>query len=246
MDKRLIKIYVITVRHFTDRHDHIQRLAVRFGFDFQYVLKFDADQLSKADLAMVSADLAPKSASNVLKHLEAQKMFIEQHQAEGLALILEDDVVLFDDFFERLEDIIPKLAQFDPGFLIFLGGADNKIDERFLHSSDNDLIETPITTAEAYLVDGFSCIRRVAWVRENIINKQADHQLKEIDNLLGIRHYRIAKAMATQGSITGLFQTALDDSRAKRSVLYLKSRFYWNQFRRQVAPKLLFQLKRFF
>ena len=63
MDKRLIKIYVITVRHFTDRHDHIQRLAVRFGFDFQYVLKFDADQLSKADLAMVSADLAPKSAS---------------------------------------------------------------------------------------------------------------------------------------------------------------------------------------
>ena len=140
-------------------------------------------------------------------------MFIEQHQAEGLALILEDDVVLFDDFFERLEDIIPKLAQFDPGFLIFLGGADNKIDERFLHSSDNDLIETPITTAEAYLVDGFSCIRRVAWVRENIISKQADHQLKEIDNVLGIRHYRIAKAMATQGSITGLFQTALDDSR---------------------------------
>lgn len=169
----MIKIYVITVRHFTDRHDHIQRLAVRFGFDFQYVLKFDADQLSKADLAMVSADLAPKSASNVLKHLEAQKMFIEQHQAEGLALILEDDVVLFDDFFERLEVIIPKLAQFDPGFLIFLGGADNKIDERFLHSSDNDLIETPITTAEAYLVDGFSCIRRVAWsVRTSSISRR--------------------------------------------------------------------------
>lgn len=241
-----IKIFVVTVRHFVDRHAHIENLAAKFGFDFQYVLKFDADSLSEADMSSVSTHLSPKSASNVLKHIEAQRMFVDRSDSGNVALILEDDVVLFEDFFERLDVVLARANQLSPGFLVFLGGADNKIDKRFLLMSENELVESPITTAEAYLVDRFGCEQRLQWVKEHTLTKQADHQIKQIDSDLGLRQYRVVKAMATQGSITGMFETALDGSRAKRSVVYLKVKFKWNKLRRQALPRFLFRLGRFF
>lgn len=246
MAPSLVAIYVITVKSFRDRHAHIESLSKRLGFEFQYVWKYDADQLSELDLPMVSDSLAPKSASNVLKHIEAQKMFIDSSGSEGFALILEDDVVLFDNFLSRLESIIARAKLLPPGFLIFLGGADNKIDKRFLSLSGDDLVESPITTAEAYLVDRYGCEKRLQWVEENKLTKQADHQLKQIDCELGLVQYRVAKALATQGSITGMFKTALDESRAKHSSLYLRFRFVWNQFRRQTLPRLLYRVCRVF
>ena len=64
----MIPIYVISVKSFTERHKHIEQMAQRFGFLFEYVWKYDADELNETDLSRVRDSLAPKSASNVLKH----------------------------------------------------------------------------------------------------------------------------------------------------------------------------------
>ena len=236
----MIPIYVISVKSFTERHKHIEQMAERFGFLFEYVWQYDADELDEADLSRVGGSLAPKSASNVLKHLHAQKLFLKT--SNDIALVLEDDVVLFASFFDELNHILDMTKRLPPGWLIFLGGADNKLDSRFFDSDGQYLVEKSLTTAEAYLVDKHGCELRTRWLDINSVDRQADHQLKLMDQDLGLKQYCVSKPLATQGSITGLFGTSLDSSRAKHSPFFLQAKYRYNRLRRQVIPRFFSRL----
>lgn len=235
-----LPIYVISVKSFSDRHKHIETLANSFGFQFIYIFDYDADELTEFDWERVDPVMNPKSVSNTLKHVEAQKLLIASGKKVGL--VLEDDVILFDGFMDNLLRTIELLSQEKDGWLVFLGGADNKIDSRFTESTELRLIENPISTAEAYLIDVAGCVKRQEWFSSHIIDRQADHQLKLIDQSLGIRHFWTSIPLATQGSITGQFSTALDQSRAKRGPLYLSLKYRWNCWRRQAVPRFFGKL----
>jgi GR25 family glycosyltransferase involved in LPS biosynthesis len=238
----MFPIYVISVKTYADRHRHIALLAERYGLEVEFVWPFDVDDLSASDLSGVSDKLAPASVSNVLKHLHAQEMLLQTDKS--FALILEDDVILFDDFLEKMAKVLKLSSELEPGWLIFLGGADNKIDSRFIEADELTLISAPLTTAEAYLVDRTSCAKRCEWLRHNKVDRQADHQLKLIDNLLQINQYCVSHPMATQGSVTGLFDTKLDSSRSKHGSTYLRLRYAYNRFRRQVVPRFWARFKK--
>ena len=237
-----IPIYVISVRTFSDRHRHIENLSKSLGFDFEYIFEHDADELSESDWSRVNREMNPKSVSNTLKHLAAQERLISSGKTVGL--VLEDDVIVFDGLVEGLNKTLDLASRLDSGWLIFLGGADNKIDSRFSQSLDFSLIENPISTAEAYLIDIDGCIRRRKWLSSNLVDRQADHQLKLIDQLIGITHFWTSKPLVTQGSITGDFPTALDQSRAKHGPLFLKWKYRWNCWRRQTLPRLFARVMR--
>ncbi len=238
----MIPIYVISVKSFSERHKHIEQMAERFGFLFEYVWQYDADELNETDLRRVGGPLGPKSASNVLKHLHAQKLLL--NTGHDVALVLEDDVVLFESFFDELNHILDMTKRLPPGWLIFLGGADNKLDSRFFYSAGQYLVEKPLTTAEAYLVDKHGCELRTRWLETNSVDRQADHQLKLMDQDLGLKQYCVSKPLATQGSITGLFGTSLDSSRAKHSPFFLRAKYRYNRLRRQVIPRFFYRLLR--
>jgi len=237
MPSAKIQIYVITVKEFADRHRHVEKMAEKFGFSFEYIWRYDACDLTSSDLARVCCSLSRKSASNVLKHMYAQDLFLETEK--DVALILEDDVILFDSFFQDLETVLSLVQKLKPGWLIFLGGADNKLDARFFEPAELDLVSSPLTTAEAYLVDRRGCEQRARWLGTKTISCQADHQLKLMDQELGLKHYCVSTPMASQGSITGLFDTSLDASRSKHSRSYLKLRYFYNRFRRQSLPRFI-------
>lgn len=237
MRKLNFPIYVITTKQFVDRHHHIEKMAQDFGFSFEYIWRYDAEDLTDAELARVCSSLLPKSASNVLKHMYAEELFLQT--GKDVALILEDDVILFDSFFHDLEKVLSLAEKRVPGWLIFLGGADNKLDARFFEGEDLSLIKSPLTTAEAYLVDRLGCQKRADWLKEKNITCQADHQLKLMDQQIGLTHYCVSMPMASQGSITGLFDTSLDASRSKHSRYYLKLRYHYNRCRRQSLPRLI-------
>lgn len=234
---KTLPIYVITVKSFVDRHRHIDKMAEKFGFSFEYVWRYDADELKDTEINRVSKSLPRKSASNVLKHLYAQELFLTTES--DVALVLEDDVVLFESFFDDLAKVLSLSARLPPGWLIFLGGADNKLDARFFETTDLELIDSPLTTAEAYLIDRRGCEHRARWLGTKTISCQADHQLKLMDQELGLKHYCVSTPMATQGSIIGLFRTSLDDSRSKHSSSYLKLRYHYNRFRRQTLRRFI-------
>ena len=150
----------------------------------------------------------------------------------------EDDALLFEDFLERLPAIKNNLPHNSEPALIFLGGADNKLDPRFLKASDqNTLIESPITTTEAFWTNAEACRLRLDLLATQPIDLPFDHLLQSLDKQLGIIQYRPAVPAATQGSITGVFDTKLDESRGKRPAWFLKLRYLWNRFRRQTLPR---------
>jgi hypothetical protein len=238
-----LPIYVISTKWFVDRHIHMNALADSMGFDFEFIKEFDADELTADELEQVGKGLAPRSASNVLKHIEAQKKFL--NSGADVALILEDDVILFENFLSDLKLVLDRTICLEPGWLIFLGGADNKRDDRFFETNELSLIEQPLSTAEAYLIDRPGALKRMEWLKLNKPDRQADHQLKLIDELISIRQYCVSHAMATQGSITGKFSTTLDSSRAKHSSLFLRTKYEFNRLRRQTMPRMLRMVTRF-
>ena len=240
-----LPIYVISVANFFDRHSSIRSQLKRFDLDPIFIWKYDADSLTKADRARCSSGILPdKSISTVLKHIEAQYRMLES--GSEWCLVLEDDALLPADFDEQLECVVELATKIESPCLIFLGGTDNHLDSRFFDADSMCLIESPLTTAEAYLLNRRGCHARLEWIKENKIDKPADHFLKQVDSLLGIKQFRVSRPFVSQGSITGHFKTSLDSSRAKHGPLYLRVRFEWNRFRKQTVPKYLARLKMVF
>lgn len=129
-----MKFFVMSVKTYADRHKSIPNQAEKFGLDVEFVFEHDANSLTPADRArFVEGALPDRTCSLVLKHLKAMELLLERGLPE--AVFLEDDALLFEDFVERLSEIKNNLpSNFEPA-LIFLGGADNKLDSRFFKAS---------------------------------------------------------------------------------------------------------------
>ena len=232
-----IPIYVVTTKAFTARHEHMRRLEAKVGVRFEFIFNYDVSELSDSDVEKVRLDMPQASISCLLKHFEAQRRFLMTDSE--ICVVLEDDVILFDEFELAVESIFSKRHDLPAGWLIFLGGADNKLDTRFLNVEPFDLLESPMSTAECYLLDRCGCLKRNQWIEKHGFIKPADHQLAYMDRELGIEHYKLGRPVATQGSITGQFATTLDSSRRKHSLIFLNLKYRWNRFRRQVLPRLI-------
>jgi GR25 family glycosyltransferase involved in LPS biosynthesis len=231
-----LPVYVVSVTTFEERHRHMNAQSEKYGLNLEYIWRFDADSLTDVDIARVEREALPiPSISAVLKHLEAQSLLVSRKQP--VCLVLEDDAILFEGFAEKLERTLHIAKTLEPGWLIFLGGADNSIDVRFLNSREFRLIEQPISTAEAYIIDFEGCRRRLLWLQRNAIDRPADHFLKVLDHQLGNTQYWVSSPAATQGSITGRFRTTLDASRAKHGRVYLLLRYWYNRVRKQLIPR---------
>ncbi|MDC3032847.1 hypothetical protein OA249_02695 [Litorivicinus sp.] len=209
-----LPIYVITVAQFTERHESIKNQLGLFGLEPTFIWEYDADSLTDTDRERCVPDKLPdKSISTVLKHIEAERKLLESEF--DWCLVLEDDALLTADFNNKMESVILLLQELNYRCLVFLGGTDNRLDSRFFNSRSLSLIESPMTTAEAYLLNRKGCEARLKWLDEHKIDKPADHFLTSLDEALGIIHLRVSEPFVSQGSITGRFRTALDSSRGE-------------------------------
>jgi GR25 family glycosyltransferase involved in LPS biosynthesis len=228
-------VFVISVQTYSERHEHIKVESRKCGLEIDFIFEFDAIDLSESDLARVDRSIGLGASSCVLKHVEAQKRLLKSGAEIGL--VLEDDAVFFHRPKERLEAVVAQARKLQPGWLISLGGADEKFVGNNVDLKSDDLIAGHISTAECYLIDRVGCELRYDWMRVNQINKPADHFLKEIDQLLNIPQYRVYEPLCTQGSISGRFHTTLDSSRSGKSLHYLAARYKWRRFFKQILPR---------
>ena len=243
-----VAVYVLSVKSFTERHASINAQAADLGLDIEYIWDFDVPELRKKDFQKCNTDiLPPESISLVLKHFEAHRRLAQS--SVNTALILEDDAIFFKGFKKGLEKYIALSNQMPDPHLILLGGADNRMPEKFLNAAnesckqENDLIEHPISTAEAYLTSKRTAKMRIDWLMKNKIELPADHLFQHIDPQLGIKHFWPPAPLATQGSITGQFKSTLDASRKSKPASFLILKYGYNRFRRQIVPRLLTSIR---
>jgi len=241
-------IYVVTTRHHYQRHESIKQQFQNYNLDYQFIEEFDADMISKSDLKNIDSDKLSKtnSISAVLKHMKGQLLLLEEPDEVKYALIVEDDLILYPNFKKRLSTIIEATTKRRlQEFLIFIGGGDNKRDISSFLLDSNEILKGSITTAEAYIIDRFSAAKRTAWVKNNKINAPADHFLKSLDEMLGVNTFVIASPLATQGSITGLFDSTLDDYRQRKNKKFLLAKYLARRTFRLVIPRMFGSIIRY-
>lgn len=238
-------VYVLSVRRFTQRIAHIEREMEKHGIAFEFLFEHDADEL---DDRMIAANFAPSELtvgqqSLVLKHILAWR----RAEAANLRrlLVFEDDVVLAPDFSARLGEALRAVEALPAGYLIFLGGADTKVPDRYF-LAPGPLVKLPIATAEAYVTDLEALRLRVAWLAHNKIALPADHLLKSLDAELGIDQYWLTRPIVEQGSVLGMFPSALDSNRQKHSALFNRCRNRWNKFQRHRLRRWIVGIKSHF
>jgi glycosyl transferase, family 25 len=232
-------VFVLSVRTFEDRIKHVKQQMALHQIPYQFIFDFDIPELNSEILLNTFETLnvldRPQQ-SLVLKHIHAWRLCVE-HNFKNI-LVFEDDVILKPNFVSRLNDAVNDLERKQNPYLLYLGGADTKVPDSFL-LSEEDIVEQPIATAEAYVTNFQACTKRIDWLNKYKVKLPADFLLRTIDpqcaisNNIGLRQH-----IAEQGSVTGVFESSLDKQRKKHSLLFNYLRYQWQKINRKKLRKM--------
>ena len=180
--------------------------------------------------------LSMAQKSLVLKHIHAWNDAVKNNYKK--ILIFEDDAVLNKGFNLHFAEIMQEASKLHDDYLIYLGGADAKVPDTYLLSKEI-LVALPIATTEAYVTDLVAIKRRLNWLSNNKIILPADHLICSIDKLGKAANYWSRHPIVEQGSVTGIFNSELDNHRRKHSHLFNITRYRWNKFQRHILRRWL-------
>jgi len=238
-------VFVLTVQTFHDRIAHIKEQLDRQGIQFEFIFKHDANQMESATIerCFAPSDLKDQHKSLVLKHIETWYLAV----ARGLdrILVFEDDVILADNFVPKLIQAIEATTNLEPGYLIFLSGGNTKVPFNYF-LSNQILFPHPIATAEGYVTDITAIQRRLVWLENHKITLPADHLIRHIDEAVGNRQFWLRHPIVSQGSVTGIFDSVLDEHRQKHNKVFNLLRYYWTRFKRRIFMEWLAKIYHLF
>lgn len=234
-------VFVLTVKN-SLRIKHIQSEMERNGIAFQFMLDHDAIELDEATLAKTFGLSSMKRAhqSLVLKNIQVWKDSVEKGYRR--VLVFEDDAVLGKNFAAGFDVAMQAAEKLPPGWLVFLGGLDTKVPDRYFLAK-GPLVELQIPTAEGCIYDLLAMQRRLRWLKDNLVTLSVDHLMCHIDATMGSPHYWLRHPIVEQGSVTGIFDSLLDGSRQKHSKTYNILRNRWNIFRRRQLREWIVRIK---
>ena len=239
MDKLSVDaVFVLSVRTFEDRIKHVKQQMALHQIPYQFIFEFDIPELN-TELLLNTFEtenvLDRPQQSLVLKHIHAWRLCVENNFKN--ILVFEDDVILKPDFVSRLNDAVNDLERKQNPYLLYLGGADTKVPDAFLLSNE-DIIEQPIATSEAYVTNFMASKRRIEWLNTHKVKLPSDFLLRTMDPLRGISQYWLKEHIVEQGSVTGIFESSLDRQRQKHSFLFNYLRYQWQKINRKKLRKL--------
>ena len=209
-------VLVIHAARLRERGEHIDRMLSDMGMEYEFILEGDADALTDELLDRYLAD-GPENmhqrssrASCTIKHF----LSYEKVVAEGMegALIIEDDIILHDNFKSLFEQSIREyqthyadkniLISYEDSSLQFVPRS-QRSKGRMLYPGKKDRM------AGAYFIN-----RHAAQTILDCLKRQPT------DIPIDCYHYQLLRegvidylwcqpALATQGSFTGLFRSSL-------------------------------------
>ncbi len=238
-------VYVLSVKKFTDRINHIENELAKHQISFEFIFENDLgsiDPVLEINTFGSQPDIEAPQRSLVLKHIDTWKRCVENRYKN--ILVFEDDVVLHRSFNQEINLVMNEVSHKDPAYLIFLGGADTRVPKEYFLSQEK-IIRNPIATADGYITDLAACQKRLAWLEKHQARLPADHLLKEIDQQENIVQYWSYKPLVEQGSVFGMFTSTLDGKRKNKSNFYNLARYRFKIVTRRVIPGIYYRLIRF-
>jgi GR25 family glycosyltransferase involved in LPS biosynthesis len=212
-----MKIFVLHYSKLTERKEHILSQFKKHNItDYEFIEAFDKDTLSMSEKSIFVENFKLSMASLILKHFWVYSQIAEKYDC---ALILEDDIILSDNFSNTLNSYITQLPEdYD---MFFIGNGCN------LHIQRNKLVQGKFVydkcleptswgghgatrCTDSYIVSK-KCAKQLLEYIKNLKNKiyyYSDHWLNVacIDNKFKI--FWAEPTIVTQGTQVGKFKTS--------------------------------------
>jgi GR25 family glycosyltransferase involved in LPS biosynthesis len=211
-----MKIFVAHYTKLTDRKPHmIQQFAKHGITDYEFVEVYDKEQITKSD-ASTFVKLTPPKVSLMLKHFHIYKQIADNHEN---ALILEDDVILADNFVEKLDRYMSQVpSTFD---MVFIGNGCNLHIEKSRLKPDVFIYEKclhPTTwggdgisrCTDSYIVSKKCAIQLCKEMEKRKVKKISlaiDWWLNAVARPNQFKGFWAEPTIVTQGSQIGMFQS---------------------------------------
>lgn len=235
----MLPAYVIHAKSLPERREHIQRELDRAGIAFEWVLDFDADEITAdVDRAYFAegVDLTLRQKSCAMKHIVAMQRIRERGQ--DLALIFEDDAILVPDFCERLKRVLAEAERWPRPRVLHLGAATNFYTPASQLRPGRLVYEgNRVRNMEAYVLGAPEAAARLDWLARNPMDEPIDIAFNFGDPAMGIPFLWPEPPLAEQGSLNGVFASSL--SRKQHLRLQLRIQFAIQKFKRRYLRRWL-------
>lgn len=209
--QQLDGIYVVNVKKFHERKAHMLSQLAKFGMTAEFILDWDADELTAEDIQEYFSDnsLSPEQMSCALKHVKTLEKIVANRQKQ--ALVLEDDAIFSASFHKGLGHALEESPNFELPKVIFIGCGGNFYTPKSQRKPGQHLyIGTRGRFADSYIIDCETAKKRLDWIRALKISEPIDNQFEKIDQELGITMLWLEDPVVEQGSKVGLFMSAIE------------------------------------
>jgi GR25 family glycosyltransferase involved in LPS biosynthesis len=211
-----MKIYVLHYSKLVERKKSILEQFDKHGItNFEFIEKYDTDNITTNGMDVFGTNLKFGShlklpiISLILKHIHVYyEMCI--HNIEQV-LIFEDDVILCDNFTEKLTNY---LSQMPPTYdMLFIGdGCNLHIDSKLINPTTNIYKKSvnPTRCTDSYIIS-LSCAKQIIeYIRiSDTINLPSDWWLHKVLPELNSNVYWAEPTIVTQGSQNNVFKSSL-------------------------------------
>jgi GR25 family glycosyltransferase involved in LPS biosynthesis len=210
-----MKIFIIHYKKLIDRKKHILKQFEKYNITDYEFIEIDRDELQGYDLSIFE-NITNAYMAVALSHLYAYKQIKDNYDE---ALILEDDVILADNFINIFNNYLIQLPQeYD---MLFLGdGCYYHIDAHILSPNKNIYQKSHTPTIWGSMQDGSTrcidsclvskkCAIKLCNYINNLtkkINTTTDHWLNIVAKEKNFLMYWAEPTITTQGSQTGMFE----------------------------------------
>ena len=212
-----MKIFVIHYSKLVDRKKHILEQFEKYNItDYEFIEKYDKDEITEYESNLFDPNYKKSTMSLHLKHNYIYNIIAETYE---YALILEDDVILSDNFIEKLNNYITQLPQ-DYDMLFIGDGCNLHIEKHKLIPNKNIYEKCLYPTSwggdgasrcsDSYIITK-TCANKLCEYIDNLKDKiklPIDWGLNEAARDNNLKVYWCEPTIVTRGTQNGLFHSS--------------------------------------
>ena len=209
-----MKIFVLHYSKLVDRKKHILEQFNKQGIiNYEFIEKYDKDEITDSESNLFDINYKKSTMSLHLKHNYVYNIIAENYDC---ALIFEDDVILCDNFIDKLNDYMSQLPKdFD---MLFIGDGCNLHYEKHKLIPNKNIYQKCLyptswggdgasRCADSYIISKKCANKLCEYIKKcNKINLPIDWWLNVAARDNDFKVYWAEPTIVTQGSQNGLFR----------------------------------------
>jgi GR25 family glycosyltransferase involved in LPS biosynthesis len=198
----------ILVLHYTPLVDRKENMIKQLnGYNYNFIIEHDREKLSKEDLIKFDTNkLKMAEISIFMKNIYAYNKIINNY---NYALLLEDDVILDDNFNEKFNRYIKGLpSDWD---MVYIGTCSNiHIDNKLLENDKHIYLGGGTRCGDGFMITKESAKKIVNYFNSvDYIDLPIDHWLNVPIKKLNLKVYWMEPNIVKQGSEINLYKSSI-------------------------------------